>query len=73
MDAKMDDLSARVTSIEGKINNIHEAVQKIVVSLEAKNATDMQAKGFFRWLMPDAAAAVAIVLAVVAIASRFIP
>lgn len=73
MDAKMDDLTRRVSSIEGKINTIHEDVQKIVVSLEKRDATDGQVKGILRWLAPDSAAAIAIAVALIAVALRFIP
>jgi hypothetical protein len=73
MDAKMDDLTRRVSSIEDKVNTIHEDVQKIVVSLEKRDATDGQVKGILRWLAPDSAAAIAIIVAVIAIALRFIP
>lgn len=73
MDAKMDDLTQRVGSIETKINTIHEDVQKIVLNLETREATERQTKGAIKWLVPDSAAAIAIVLAIIAIASRFIP
>jgi hypothetical protein len=73
MDAKMDDLTRRVGSIEDKINTIHGDVQKIAISLEKKDAADRQVKGLLRWLAPDSAAAIAIAVAIVAIALRFIP
>jgi DNA-binding FrmR family transcriptional regulator len=73
MDAKMDDLTRRVSSIEGKVNNIHEDVQKIVVSLEKRDAADGQVKGILRWIAPDSAAAIAIIVAAIAIALRFVP
>lgn len=73
MDAKMDDLTRRVGNIEDKINTIHGDVQKIAVSLEKKEATDGQVKGILRWLAPDSAAAIAIAVAIIAIALRFIP
>ena len=73
MDAKMDDLTRRVGNIEGKVNTIHEDVQKIAISLEKKDAADRQTKGLIRWLMPDFAAAVAIIIAIAAVALRFIP
>jgi len=73
MDAKMDDLTRRVSSIEDKVNTIHEDVQKIAVSLEKREAADGQVKGILRWIAPDSAAAIAILVAVIAIALRFIP
>lgn len=73
MDAKMDDLTRRVSSIEEKVNTIHEDVQKIVVSLEKRDATDGQVKGILRWIAPDSAAAIAITVALIAIVLRFIP
>lgn len=73
MDAKMDDLTRRVSNIEDKINTIHGDVQKIAVSLEKKDAADSQVKGLIRWLAPDSAAAIAIVVAIIAVALRFIP
>jgi len=73
MDAKMDDLTRRVSSIEDKINTIHEDVQKIVLSLEKRDAADTQVKGILRWIAPDSAAAIAIAVALIAVALRFIP
>ena len=73
MDAKMDDLTRRVSSIEDKVNTIHEDVQKIAVSLQRREAADGQVKGILRWIAPDSAAAIAILVAVIAIALRFIP
>jgi outer membrane murein-binding lipoprotein Lpp len=73
MDAKMDDLSRRVGNIESKINNIHEDVQKIVINLESAEAADRQVKGLIKWIAPDSAAAIAVVVALVAVALRFIP
>lgn len=73
MDAKMDDLTRRVGSIEDKINTIHGDVQKIALSLEKKDAADRQVKGLIRWLAPDSAAAVAIIVAAVAILLNLIP
>jgi hypothetical protein len=73
MDARMDDLGRRVENIESKVTNIHEAVQKIVVSLESRDAAEKQTKGLIRWFMPDAAAAAAIIIAIIAVALKFIP
>lgn len=73
MDAKMDDLTRRVSNIEDKVTTIHEDVQKIVVSLEKRDATDGQVKGLIRWIAPDSAVAIAIIVGIVAIALRFIP
>jgi hypothetical protein len=73
MDARMDDLTGRITSIESKVDNIHKAVQDIATKLEAREAAAQQAKSIIRWIAPDSAAAIAIILAVIAIASRFIP
>lgn len=73
MDARMDDLTGRITSIESKVDNIHKAVQDIATKLETREAAAQQAKSIIRWIAPDSAAAIAIILAVIAIASRFIP
>lgn len=73
MDARMDDLSRRVTSIDEKVNNIHEVVQKIASDMNAKDATEKQAKSAIRWLLPDATVAVAVSLGVVAILLSIIP
>lgn len=73
MDARMDDLTGRITSIDAKVEQIHQAVQGIVTKLEAQNAASQQTKSLIRWLAPDSAAAIAILVAVVAIALRFIP
>jgi hypothetical protein len=73
MDARMEDLSRRVESIEVKVDQIHQAVQGIVSTLSAKEATDQQARGLIRWALPDGAAAVAVVIALIAIAMRFVP
>lgn len=73
MDARMDDLTGRVASIEAKVDNIHKAVQDIATKLEKNEATSQQAKSLIRWLAPDSAAAIAIVVGIVAIALRFIP
>lgn len=73
MDARMDDLSRRVTSIDEKVNNIHEVVQKIASDMNAKDATEKQAKGAIRWLLPDATVAVAVGLGIVAILLNLLP
>ncbi|CAB4148449.1 hypothetical protein UFOVP529_6 [uncultured Caudovirales phage] len=73
MDARMEDLGRRVENIESKVTTIHESVQKIVVSLESRDAADRQTKSLVRWIMPDGAAAIAIVIAIIAIAVRFLP
>lgn len=73
MDAKMDDLTRRVSNIEDKINTIHGDVQKIAVSLEKKDAADGQVKGILRWIAPDSAAAIAIIVAAAAIILNLIP
>lgn len=73
MDARMDDLSRRVSNIDEKVNNIHEVVQAIASDLKAKEATDRQAKSTLRWLFPDATVAAAALLALIAIGLRFIP
>ena len=73
MDARMDDLSRRVSSIDEKVNNIHEVVQKIASDMNAKDATEKQAKSAIRWLLPDATVAIAVGLGILAIALRFIP
>ena len=43
------------------------------MSLEKRDATDGQVKGILRWLAPDSAAAIAIAVALIAVALRFIP
>jgi len=73
MDAQMEDLSRRVGSIDAKVNNIHEVVQSIASDLKAKEATERQARGAIKWLLPDIGITAAIVLAVVAIVLRIIP
>lgn len=73
MDAKMDDLTRRVGSIEDKINTIHESVQKIATNLEKREAANQQVKGIIRWVAPDSAAAVAIIVAAAAVILNLIP
>lgn len=73
MDAKMDDLTRRMGNIEEKVTTIHEDVQKIAVSLEKRDAADGQVKGILRWIAPDSAAALAIIVAIIAVALRFVP
>jgi hypothetical protein len=73
MDARMEDLGRRVESIEGKVDQIHRAVQAIDSKLNTKEATEQHTKGLIRWAFPDGAAAIAIVIAVIAVATRFIP
>jgi archaellum component FlaD/FlaE len=67
MDAKMEDLTSRVGSIEIKVDKILSDVGEIVSKMNAKDATEAQAKSAFRWLVPDSAALLAIVGAAVAI------
>ena len=73
MDARIDDLGRRVENIESKVTTIHESVQKIVVNLESRDAAERQTKGIISWLMPDSAAAIAIIIAIIAVALKFIP
>jgi hypothetical protein len=73
MDARMEDLGRRVENIESKVTTIHESVQKIVVSLESRDATERQTKGFLRWVMPDSLAVIAICGAIVAIILNLVP
>lgn len=68
MDAKMEDLTSRVGSIELKVDKILNDVGEIVSKMNAKDATEAQAKNAFRWLVPDSAALLAVIGAAVAIA-----
>lgn len=68
MDAKMEDLTSRVAGIEIKVDKILNDVGEIVSKMNAKDATEAQAKGAIKWLVPDFAALVAIIGAGIAIA-----